>query len=67
MDFSVIKANLEKKGYAVSAFETAAEAAEYMAEKIKNTTVGIGGSMTAKQMNLFEILSAENDVNCTGS
>lgn len=63
MDFSVIKANLEKKGYAVSAFETAAEAAEYMAEKIKNTTVGIGGSMTAKQMNLFEILSAENDVN----
>lgn len=62
MDFSNIKTNLEKKGYAVSAFETAADAAEYMAEKIKNTTVGIGGSMTARQMGLYEKLSENNDV-----
>ena len=63
MDFSTIKANLEKKGYAVSVFENGTSAAQYLADKIKNTTVGIGGSMTARQMNLFEILSAENDVN----
>ena len=63
MDFSTIKANLEKKGYAVSVFENGTSAAGYLADKIKNTTVGIGGSMTARQMNLFEILSAENDVN----
>lgn len=62
MDFSNIKTNLEKKGYAVSAFETAADAAEYMAGKIKNTTVGIGGSMTARQMGLYEKLSENNDV-----
>ena len=63
MDFSTIKTNLEKKGYAVSVFENGQAAAQYLADKIKNTTVGIGGSMTARQMNLFEILSAENDVN----
>ena len=57
MDFSVIKSNLIKKGYAVSVFETAESAAEYMAENIKNTTVGIGGSMTARQMGLYEKLS----------
>lgn len=62
MDFSNLKTNLEKKGYAVSAFETAADAAEYMAGKIKNTTVGIGGSMTARQMGLYEKLSENNDV-----
>ena len=63
MDFSTIKTNLEKKGYAVSVFENGTAAAEYICGEIKNTTVGIGGSMTARQMNLFEILSAENDVN----
>lgn len=62
MDFSVIKSNLIKKGYAVSVFETAESAAEYMAENIKNTTVGIGGSMTARQMGLYEKLSETNDV-----
>ncbi len=62
MDFSTIKNNLEKKGYAVSVFENGKDAARYLAGKIKNTTVGIGGSMTAKEMGLGEILAAENDL-----
>ena len=59
MDFSTIKTNLEKKGYAVSVFENGTAAAEYICGEIKNTTVGIGGSMTARQMGLYEKLSAE--------
>lgn len=62
MDFSTIKANLEKKGYTVSVFENGTAAAEYICGEIKNTTVGIGGSMTARQMGLYEKLSAENEV-----
>ena len=62
MDFSTIKTNLEKKGYAVSVFENGTAAAEYICGEIKNTTVGIGGSMTARQMGLYEKLSAENEV-----
>lgn len=63
MDFSTIKNNLEKKGYTVSQFETGAAAVQYLADRIKNSTVGIGGSMTAKQLGLYEKLSEDNDVN----
>lgn len=63
MNFEIIKGNLEKKGYKVTCFETGADAAGYMAQEIKNTTVGIGGSMTAKQLGLYEKLAENNDVN----
>ena len=62
MDFSVIKNNLEKKGYAVSCFETKEEAALYLTENIKNTTVGFGGSITVKEMDLYNKLAQENTV-----
>ncbi|MCQ2561233.1 MAG: lactate utilization protein [Clostridia bacterium] len=52
--------NLEKKGYKVSMFETAAEAAEYLNGKIDGKTVAIGGSMTAKEMALDESLKKHN-------
>ena len=54
--------NLEKKGYKVAVFDTATQAADYMTENIRNTTVGIGGSITAVEMGLFEKLSCENTV-----
>lgn len=63
MNFETIKTNLEKKGYQVTCFETGADAAQYMTQVIKNTTVGIGGCMTAKQLGLYEKLSENNDVN----
>ena len=63
MSFEVIKNNLEKMGYAVTCFETGRQAVEYMAQQINGTTVGIGGSMTAKQLGLYEKLSETNDVN----
>lgn len=62
MNFEVIKSNLEQRGYAVSCFETAGEAAEYINEKTDKKTVGFGGSVTLEQMGLYEKLITHNDV-----
>ena len=62
MDFSLIRTNLENKGYAVSCFETKEDASAYLTDTIKNTTVGFGGSMTLKEMDLYSKLSGENTV-----
>jgi len=62
MDFTNIKKNLEALEYKVSCFETAAEAAEYLTGAIQNTTVGFGGSMTLKEMGLYEKLGETNKV-----
>lgn len=62
MDFSTLKENLVKKGYEVSEFDTAKEATDYLSEKIHNTTVAFGGSMTLKEMGLYEVLDTHNEV-----
>lgn len=62
MDFTVIKQNLEQRGYRVSCFESAKEAADYMDRSIDKRSVGFGGSMTLEEMGLYERLSAHNDV-----
>ena len=54
MDFTTLKTNLEKMGYLVTCFDTAAQACEYLEQSITGKTVGIGGSVTIQQMNLFE-------------
>ena len=53
---------LEEHGFAVSRFATAKEAAIYINQKLDGTTVGIGGSVTVKEMGLFDLLSAHNEV-----
>ena len=60
--FTTVKSNLEKKGYAVSCFDTKEAAAEYLKQSINGKTVGIGGSTSAQQMDLFHILSQNNTV-----
>ncbi len=62
MDFTNIKKNLEALEYKVSCFETAAEAAVYLTDSIQNTTVGFGGSMTLKELGLYEKLGETNKV-----
>ena len=63
MDIEKTVANLKKRHFDVSRFETKEEAAEYLASQIHDTTVGIGGCTTAKQMGLYEKLTAcGNDV-----
>lgn len=60
MDFTVLKSNLEKLGYQVSEFATKEEAAGYLDNEIDGKTIGFGGSMTLKEMGLYEKLESHN-------
>lgn len=62
MDFSTVEKNLKDRGYAVTSFETAAEAVQYLDMRIDHQTVGFGGSVTLEQMGLFEALQSHNTV-----
>lgn len=60
MDFTNIKKNLEQKEYKVSIFKTFKEAAEYLNKEIDGYSVGIGGSMTIKEIGLYELIKTHN-------
>ncbi|MBQ8164581.1 MAG: lactate utilization protein [Clostridia bacterium] len=60
--FELLKSVFEKRGYTVSCFETAKEAADYLDLQINGKTVGFGGSVTLEEMGLYERLSSHNDV-----
>lgn len=62
--FTIFKKNLEEKGYQVSVFDTKEEAKEYLNSKIDGKTVGFGGSVTLREMELLEALSTHNTVYC---
>ena len=62
-DFTRVKQNLEARGFRVSVFATAAEAADYLDSAIDNTSVGFGGSVTLEQMGLYERLERHDRVN----
>jgi len=62
MDFSVLKANLQAKGYQVSCFACAKQAADYLDAQICKKTVGFGGSATLQEMGLYQRLSVHNKV-----
>ena len=53
---------LRARGYEVSIFESAELAAQYLDSAIDGQTVGMGGSVTLHQLQLFERLSAHNTV-----
>lgn len=59
-DFETLRKNLEAEGFAVTCFPTAAAAADYLDRAIDGKTVGIGGSMTIKDMGLGERLALHN-------
>ena len=54
--------NLNKQGYHVECFENKEAATEYLANKIQGTTIGIGGSQTVHQMDLYKALIKNNKV-----
>ena len=62
MDFSVVEKNLRDKGYVVTIFETADEAVKYLNTKIDHQTVGFGGSVTLKEIGLYDALQGHNTV-----
>ena len=60
--FTNLKQNLEYKGYQVSVFDNKETAADYINQQIHQKSVGLGGSVTIHEMNLFEMLSGHNVV-----
>lgn len=62
MNFETVKKNLAERGYIVSCFESAKEAADYLDTQIDGKSVGFGGSMTLEKMGLYEKLASHNDV-----
>ena len=54
--------NLRELGYSVQLFETQGEAAAYLNGAVDGTTVGFGGSVTLRDMGLYESLSGHNRV-----
>ena len=61
-DIEALRAHLEQRGFRTARFSTAAEAALYLNGKLDGRTIGIGGSVTARQMGLNESLSTHNTV-----
>lgn len=62
MDIRKVIELLKFKGYSVSYFEIAEDAAVYINNKIDNKSVGFGDSVTLLSMKLFEKLSSHNEV-----
>ncbi len=62
MVFTKVKQNLEKRGFKVSVFEKATDAAKYLDSQIDGRTVGFGGSVTLEQIGLYETLGTHNTV-----
>ena len=60
--FDNLITNLQSKGYEALFFEDIKEALTYLNEKIDNKTVGIGGSITIKDMGLYDLLKSHNNV-----
>ena len=60
--FTKVAENLKNLGYQVTLFDTKEQAADYLCDQIKDTTVGFGGSMTLREMGLYERLCETNTV-----
>ncbi len=58
--FDTLTENLKARGYAVSCFQTAKEAVDYLNGVVDNMTIGCGGSVTLSQMALCESLATHN-------
>lgn len=62
MDYGQVKAALEAMGYEVSVFPDAEAAAKYLDGEIDGTTVGMGGSVTLRDMGIYDMLERHNKV-----
>lgn len=61
-DWKTLTDNLEKHGFTVHRFPTGEAAARYIDSALDGRTIGIGGSMTVKELGLYDLLSAHNEV-----
>ena len=61
-DLEKTRKNLENRCFRAHVFATGAEAADYLAQTLHNTCIGIGGSVTIDEIGVYDRLSADNDV-----
>ncbi|MCD7844966.1 MAG: lactate utilization protein [Oscillospiraceae bacterium] len=62
MDREKTIANLRKNGFEVTEMETSAQAAAYIGQALRGKTVGIGGSMTVRGLNIYDHIKENNTV-----
>lgn len=62
MKLQQVAQNLAARGFDVHTFATGAEAAAWLCDQVKGKTVGIGGSMSVRQLNLQVELAKENTI-----
>ena len=55
-DLAKLQKNLEERGFTVTRFDTAVQAADYLDAALDGKSVGIGGSVTIQEMGLAERL-----------
>ena len=59
-NIETLKKNLEQHGFTVSCFDTAEEACSYLDSRLDGQTIGIGGSVTVRDMGLYDRLKTHN-------
>lgn len=62
IDWKKLEAIFSSKGFDTSFFETKEDATDYLSSKLKGMKIGIGGSMTVKELSLYEKLIKDNEV-----
>lgn len=62
MNIENAEKNLISRGYDVKRFEKKEDACNYLSGKLSGQTIGFGGSVTLKEMGLFDVLSKTNTV-----
>ena len=61
-NFARVREHLEARGFIVSCFATAAEACDYLDRTLDGKSIGIGGSVTIRDMGLAERLGTHNRI-----
>lgn len=62
MDLEALQKNLEDRGFVYQYYPTAQAAADALVGELHGKTIGIGGSMTMEALNIYDRLSADNQV-----
>ena len=62
MDYQTIRQNFESHGFSTRFFSTKEEARDYFVQKLERKTIGFGGSVTLRELGLYEALQEKNVV-----
>lgn len=61
-DFTNVEKNLRQRGFAVKTFSTGAQAAAYLDSAVDGVSVGLGGSVTLQDLDVYQRLAVHNTV-----